>query len=151
MNCVVAKKVKHAAKQMHIAKEHIVLDDKPKNITSEHLSGARHKPVSPFYYPKPDEMRGKVKIEPPKIPPHGDLMNLSHPREMKTIGNKKAPAYIVMAVGSAFVISSALAFFFCCVMNIDNVFSLMLALLCFIGLSVIFYSFSELSERTGTS
>ena len=104
---------------------------------------------APLYYPKPDEMRGRVRVEPPKIPPHAEPLDISPTRGMKSTGKKKALPYAVTAVGGALVLSGSLACFFYYVISLDAVFSLMLALPFFIGLSILFYNFLELSERTG--
>ena len=107
------------------------------------------KPVS-LYYPKPDDMNGKVRVEPPKIPQHVEPLDITPTSGMKTSGKKKAIPYAATAVGGAALLSGALAFFFYYVISLDNIFSLMLALPFFIGLSILFYNFLELSERTGT-
>jgi len=150
VNCVVAKKkTKRVAKQTRTAKARAVQVTKPKYIANAHLSTAKQKPIS-LYYPKPDEMDGKVRIEPPSIPPHVEPRCISFMHDMKTIGKKKALACAVTAVGAAAVLSGTIAFFFYYVMNIDNVFSLLIALMFFIGFSKLFYNFLELSERTDT-
>lgn len=107
------------------------------------------KPVS-LYYPKPNDMNGRVRVEPPKIPPHVEPLDIARAREMQTDGKKKAIPYAATAVGGALVLSGSLALFFYFVISLDVVFSLMLALPFFIGLSILFYNFLELSERTGT-
>ena len=106
------------------------------------------KPVS-LYYPKPDEMRGRVRVEPPKIPPHSAL-DVAPTKGMRTTGRKKALPYAATAAGGALVLSGALACFFYYVISLDSAFSLMLAFPFFIGLSILFFNFLELSERTGT-
>jgi len=107
---------------------------------------AAKKQVS-LYYPKPDEMNGRVRVEPPKIPPHAEPLDITPSRGMKSEGKKKALPYTATAVGGAFLLSGSLALFFYFVINLDAVFSLMLALPFFIGLSILFYNFLELSER----
>ena len=107
------------------------------------------KPVS-LTYPKPDEMRGKVNVEPPKIPRHIEPLDIAPSRGIKQTGKKKDLPYAATAVGGSLVLSGALACFFYYVINLDVVFSLMLAFPFFIGLSILFYNFLELSERTGT-
>jgi len=52
-------------------------------------------------------------------------------------------------VGAAAVLSACIAIFFYYVISLDAVYSLVLALPFFIGLSILFYNFLELSERTG--
>ena len=108
------------------------------------------KRAAPLYYPKPDEMHGRVKVEPPKIPPHVEPLDISPTRGMKQTGKKKALPYAATAIGGAAILSGALACFFYFVISLDIVFSLMLALPFFIGLSILFFNFLELSERTGT-
>ena len=103
-----------------------------------------------LYYPKPDEMNGRVRVEPPKIPPHAEPLDIAPSRGMKSEGKKKSVPYAATAVGGAFVLSGSLALFFCFVISLEAVFSLMLALPFFIGLSILFYNFLELSARTGT-
>ena len=94
-------------------------------------------------------MKGKVKVEPPKIPPRSEPQGISGHR-MRALERKRALPYAVTAVGGAAVLSGALAVFFYYVISLDAVFSSMLALPFFIGLSILFYNFLELSERTGT-
>ena len=132
MNCVVAKKKTVA---------------KPKYTAKSSPPTAKQKPIS-LSYPKPDDMKGRVRVEPPKIPPHVDHHGIST-REMKTTGKKKALPYAATAAGGSAVLSGALAVFFYYVLSLDLVFSLMLALPFFIGLAILFYNFLELSERTG--
>jgi len=131
---VAKKKAKRVQKQKYIAK------------ASSAVKPSSKKPVS-LYYPKPDEMRGRVKVEPPKIPPHVEPLDISRAREMKTAGKKKTLPYAATAVGGGTVLSGALACFFYFVISLDVVFSLMLALPFFIGLSILFYNFLELSDR----
>ena len=94
-------------------------------------------------------MKGRVRVEPPKIPPHAEPLDISPIRGMKTEGKKKALPYAATALGGSAVLSGSLACFFYYVINLDIVFSLMLALPFFIGLSILFFNFLELSERTG--
>ncbi len=101
------------------------------------------------YYPKPDETPGKVRMEPPKIPPHAEQRGIPPMHAIKAAGRKKALPYAATAVGGAAALSCALAVFFYYVIRLDIVFSLALALPFFIGLSILFYNFLELSERTG--
>ena len=95
-------------------------------------------------------MRGKVKVEPPKIPQHIEPLDLAPAHGIKPKGKKKDLPYAATAVGGAIVLSGALACFFHFVISLDIVFSLVLALPFFIGLSILFFNFLELSERTGT-
>jgi hypothetical protein len=108
------------------------------------------RPIS-LYYPKPDEMRGKVRVEPPKIPipsapidikPVPSLARIEEPR-------KKPHHDALVSVGASLVLSACIAVFFYYAINLDAVYSLVLALPFFIGLSILFYNFLELSERTG--
>ena len=128
---VAKKKAKHIVKSKYIAKART----------------AKQKAVS-LYYPKPDDMIGRVRIEPPNIPPHVKPLDISGALSMKTAGKKKTLPYAATAVGGGAVLSGALAFFFYYVIRLDIVFSLVLALPFFIGLSILFYNFLELSERT---
>ena len=108
----------------------------------------RQKPIS-LTYPRPDDMKGRVRIEPPKIPPHVDHQGMAA-HGIRTSGKKKALPYTATAAGGALLLSGALTCFFYYVISLDIVFSLMLALPFFIGLSILFYNFLELSERTDT-
>ena len=138
MSCVVAKKdAKRVLKPKYAAK------------APSAAKASLKKPVS-LTYPKPDEMRGRVKVEPPKIPQHIEPLDLAPARGIKQTGKKKVLPYAATAVGGAIVLSGALACFFYYVINLDVVFSLMLAIPFFIGLSILFFNFLELSERTGT-
>jgi len=123
---------------------------KPKYAAKAIPSAARQPSKKPMtlYYPKPDDMDGRVRVEPPKIPPHSEPLDIAPTRGMKAIeGKKKALPYAATAVGGALVLSGSLACFFYFVISLDAVFSLMLALPFFIGLSILFYNFLELSER----
>lgn len=131
-----------------VAKKRARQAARPNYAAKAALPAARQKPIS-LYYPKPDDMGGKVRIEPPKIPPHTERQGIST-REMKATGRKKALPYAATSMGAALALSCALAFFFYYVVSLDIVFSLVLALPFFIGLSILFYNFLELSERTGT-
>ena len=93
-------------------------------------------------------MKG-VRVEPPKIPQHEPL-DVAPTHRMRAEGKKKAIPYAATSLGGAAVLSGALACFFYFVINLDLVFSLTLALPFFIGLSILFFNFLELSERTGT-
>ena len=138
MSCVVAKKdAKRVLKPKYAAK------------APSAAKAASRKPVS-LTYPKPDEMRGRVRVEPPKIPPHAEPQDIAPVRGIKQTGKKKVIPYAATAVGGSLVLSGALACFFYYVINLDGVFSLMLAIPFFIGLSILFFNFLELSERTGT-
>ena len=149
MNRVVAKKkAKHVAKQMHRAKAHAVIA-KPKKPSFLKTLPSSVQKLSSLYYPKPDEMAGRVVLEPPDIPPHATPLDIAPSREMKTTGTKKPLPYIATAVGASAVLSGALAAFFYYVVNFDWLLSLLLALTSFIGLSILFYEFLELAERTG--
>ncbi|MCX6771062.1 MAG: hypothetical protein NTX79_03330 [Candidatus Micrarchaeota archaeon] len=123
---------------------------KPKYSAKAYLSAPRQplKKSDSLYYPKPGEMKG-VRVEPPKIPQHAEPLDITPTRGMRIEGKKKSLPYAVTSIGGAAVLSGALAFFFYCVIGLDIVFSLMLALPFFIGLSILFFNFLELSERTG--
>jgi hypothetical protein len=131
-----------------VAKKKAKRVEKPKYIAKASPRSAKQKPIS-LSYPKPDEMKGKVRVEPPKIPPHVEPPGMPSTHGMKNAGKKKALPYAATAVGGALLLSGALAVFFYMVISLDAVFSLMLALPFFIGLSILFYNFLELSERTG--
>jgi len=133
---VAKKKSSGAAKSRYAAK---ALPQDAKNTSKKQVS---------LYYPKPNEMKGKVRMEPPKIPPHAEPLDI-HAHGMRTAGKKKSVPYAATAVGGAALLSGALAVFFYYVISLDAVFSLMLAFPFFIGLSILFYNFLELSERTG--
>ena len=148
---VAKKKAKHVAKQMRRAKARAA-PAKPKKAAKpsflKNLPSSVQKAAS-LYYPKPGEGAGRVMMEPPDIPPHAAPIDITPSREMKATGKKKPLPYIATAVGASAVLSGALAAFFYYVVNLDWLFSLLLALTCFIGLSILFYEFLELAERTG--
>jgi len=99
-------------------------------------------------YPKPNDIAGRVRVEPPDIPPPSAPIDISPSSRMKEASGKKSMPYKATSAGGAFVISGALALFFVYVINLDPLFSLCLALPFFIGLSILFYEFLEFSERT---
>ena len=146
MSCVVAKKKKAKVAVLHrIAR---ALPAKPK--AADRLQAtppAVKKPIS-LYYPKPDDMAGKVRMEPPKIPPHAEPLDIPPSREMKTTGRKKPLPYVATAVVASAVLSGALAAFFYYAIGLDWLLSALLALTFFIGLTILFYEFLELAERT---
>lgn len=102
----------------------------------------------PLYYPKPDEMRGKVRMEPPKIPQPSEPIDISPQPLMKAVAKRKELPYAATAMGGAALLSGAIAMFFYYVIRLDAVYALVLALTFFIGLSILFYEFLELAERT---
>jgi hypothetical protein len=102
----------------------------------------------PLTYPKPDDMPGKVKLEPPKIPQPSESIDLSPSPRMKEAEKKKTLPYKATAVLGALAVSIALALFFIFVINLDALFALCLTLPFFIGLSILFYEFLELSDKT---
>ena len=120
---------------------------RPKAKTPERQPEAK-KPIS-LYYPKPDEMPGKVRMMPPKITLHTQPLDVSLSRPMNAPTKGKEVPYAATAIGGAAVLSGALALFFIYVIKLDWPYGLCLALPFFIGLSILFYNFLEVSERTG--
>ncbi|MFA6214142.1 MAG: hypothetical protein WC717_02585 [Candidatus Micrarchaeia archaeon] len=133
-----------------VAKKRKAPASKPKKAASPRIAPSLKKPVS-LYYPKPDEMRGRVRVEPPKIPPHAEPIDIAPTHEMKASGKKKTVPYAATAIGASAVLSGSLAAFFYLALGLDLLFSAGLALTFFIGLSILFYEFLELSERAGTN
>lgn len=131
------------------AKKRPKIVPKPRSATAYYVPArqAAKKPIA-IHYPKPDEMAGKVKMEPPKIPQHVEPIDITPTRMMATEGKKKAIPYAVTAAGAAFLISAGLAAFMYYAINLDLLFSVILALTFFVGLSILFYEFLELAERT---
>ncbi|GEM_PF-1822589 len=115
---------------------------KPKKspITARHAS---------LYYPKPDDMRDRVRMEPPKIPQPSSPIDIRPVPSLSRIDEpRKKPRHDAMvSVGGGAALSACIALFFYYVIGLDVVFSLALALPFFIGLSILFYNFLELSER----
>jgi len=105
-----------------------------------------------LYYPQPNEVAGRVRVTPPKIPAHSAPLDISpSPALSKMEEPKKKPGHdAAIAILGAALISGAMAAFFHYLISLDIVLSLMLALPFFIGLSILFFNFLELSARTGT-
>ena len=139
---VAKKKPKQAATQMHGAKA-----AKPKGDAIQ-AKPSSLKTLLSIYYPKPDDVKGRV-VEPPKIPPHAGQMGISAMRGMKATGKNKPLIYAAAPVGASLVLSAALAAFFYYVISLDWLSSSMLALTFFVGLAILFYEFLEFAERTG--
>ena len=109
---------------------------------------AAKKPMS-LYYPKPDEMGGKVRMEPPKIPQPSEPIDISPMPSLSRMSEPRKKPYhdAAIAVAGAAALSGSIALFFFYVISLDAVYSLVLALTFFIGLSILFYEFLELAER----
>lgn len=104
-----------------------------------------------LYYPQPNEIAGRVRVEPPKIPPHSTPLDIQPVPSLSRINEprKKPLRDAALAVVCAALVAGAMAAFFIHVIMQDELFALCLAFPFFVGLTILFFNFLELSARTG--